>query len=133
MGDVGLAARAGATSRHHEHGTKLAEVVVERKRAPNAQPLHHHTACAVREAPTFVVVLLKQLPRRGKILLFNRDDLGEGAIDHFGSKRDAVSIFTSRTEQSQRFINHVVACDKPFLYGRQKMSGRLVVGIAYRR
>lgn len=102
--------------RHNSYRTELPEVIVERKRSPDAQPLHDDTACAIGKAPFFIGKIKEDFGCVEKVGVRDPNDLPSTLANLIDPVFGPPRVPTRAKEREQLVIN-VVAGNQPFAVG----------------
>jgi hypothetical protein len=93
----------------HDPFAELAEIIVERERRPDAEPLHEREAGAIREAESLVRILTEDGPRFCFVGRGNPNDGRRGLVQQLQSKLQDLLVAKPHAKEGDRFVNDQIA------------------------
>ena len=83
-------------------------MVIETERLSDTEPLHHHFAGAVSEAPVFVIELAEDFPRLAYVIFGQKVNLSESAAEELFAQTKRTRGLAARPQERKRLVNNVV-------------------------
>src|SRR5262249_10081185 len=102
---------------------------IKRKGHLDGKAFHYHPADTIREAPTFVVVALKDVPGLLDIIRVHPDYLGDFLSQQTGTKTEGPSKLPPHFHQGEQLVNDIIRGYKRLCVRLEPRIRHRVVGV----